>query len=69
MELYKEAISMIGEVWPGARLAAVSPDQIPNRPRPKVKNVWAVGPGNHTQDPQSQQQKPSNSQLKGNKSY
>ena len=30
VELYKEAISWIGEVWPGAWLAAVSLDQIPN---------------------------------------
>ena len=37
MELHKEAISRIGEVWPGARLAAVSPDQIPNRPRSKAR--------------------------------
>jgi len=35
-DLYKMAISRVGEVWPGARLEAVSRDLIPSRPRSRA---------------------------------
>ena len=35
-DLYKLAIELVGEVWPGAKLEAVTRDQIPNRPRSKA---------------------------------
>ena len=45
MELYKEAISTIGEVWPGARFATVCPDQNPNRTRSKARiRTWSSDP-------------------------
>lgn len=35
-DLYKLAISSLGEVWPGAKLEAVPKDQIPSRPRART---------------------------------
>lgn len=37
VDLYKIAISRIGEVWPGAKLEVVDRDQIPNRPRARSR--------------------------------
>ncbi|XP_054746638.1 uncharacterized protein LOC129251300 [Anastrepha obliqua] len=34
--LYRLAVKNIGEVWPGAKLDAVSKDEIPSRPRARV---------------------------------
>ncbi|XP_017471999.1 PREDICTED: uncharacterized protein LOC108363218 [Rhagoletis zephyria] len=39
VRLYKEAISTVGQLWPGADLVAVHRDEIPNRPR-----AWAWVP-------------------------
>lgn len=36
-DLYKLAISKLGEVWPGSRLEAVTEDMIPNRPRSRTR--------------------------------
>lgn len=36
VDLYKIAISRIGEVWPGARLEVVDRDKIPSRPRARA---------------------------------
>lgn len=35
-DLYKLAVSRLGEVWPGARLEAIPKDEIPNRPRSRT---------------------------------
>ena len=34
--LFRKAIDEVGEVWPGAKLAAVGRDEIPSRPRARV---------------------------------
>lgn len=37
VDLYRLAVSRIGEAWPGAKLKAVMKDEIPNRPRARSR--------------------------------
>ncbi|XP_053947364.1 uncharacterized protein LOC128856035 [Anastrepha ludens] len=36
-QLYRVAVSKVGEVWPGAKLVAISKEEIPSRPRARIR--------------------------------